>query len=213
MPTIRINSHVSTGQTPKALGLKLAWSKADTQTIAELLTRYPADRSRSALIPLLHLAQRRFGGWLSVDAMQLVAETLDLPYIRVYEVASFYTMFNLKPVGQHHLQVCTNCSCLIRGSDAILKVIEEELHIGNGQTSKDGKFTLTEVECLGACVAAPMLQVSEADGPMHYVTNLDAAKTRALIRALQKDDEAALGKLVDTPPAAADPITPTKYAE
>jgi NADH-quinone oxidoreductase subunit E len=213
MPTIRINSQVSTGQTPKALGLKLAWSKADTQTIAELLTRYPQGKSRSALIPLLHLAQRRMGGWLSVDAMQLVGETLDLPYIRVYEVASFYTMFNLKPIGQHHLQVCTNCSCLIRGSDGILKAIEEELHITGGQTTKDGKFTLTEVECLGACVAAPMLQVSEADGAMHYVTNLDAAKTRSLIRALQKDDEAALAKLVDTPPAAPDPITPTKYAE
>jgi NADH-quinone oxidoreductase E subunit len=213
MPTIRINSQQSTGQTPKALGLKLAWSKADETTIAQLLTRYPAERSRSALIPLLHLAQRRFGGWLSVDAMQLVAETLDLPYIRVYEVASFYTMFNLKPVGQHHLQVCGNCSCLIRGSDGILQVIEEELHLKPGQTSADGKFTVTEVECLGACVAAPMLQLSEADGAMHYVTNLDAAKTRALIRALQKDDEAALAKLVDTPPAAPDPITPTKYAE
>lgn len=213
MPTIRINSQQSTGQTPKALGLKLAWSKADTATIAALLTRYPAGQQRSALIPLLHLAQRRFGGWLSVDAMQLVAETLDMPYIRVYEVASFYTMFNLKPVGQHHLQVCTNCSCLIRGSDKIMASLKEELGIGHGETTADGKFTITEVECLGACVAAPMLQVSEADGAMHYVTNLDAAKTRALIRALQKDDDAALANLVDTPPAAPDPITPTKYAE
>ena len=213
MPTIRINSQVASGQTPKSLGLKLAWSKADEATVKGIVARYPAGKQRSATIPLLHLAQRRFGGWLNVDAMQLVAETLDLPYIRVYEVASFYTMFNLKPVGKHHLQVCGNCSCLIRGSDTVLKTITDELGIQPGETTKDGLFTLTEVECLGACVAAPMMQLSEDDGAMHYVTNLDAAKTKALISALKKDDSTALGKLVDTPPAAIDPISPTRYAE
>jgi NADH-quinone oxidoreductase subunit E len=213
MPTVRINSQTKNtdlaGQTPKALGLNLAWSKTDDKTIAELLTRYPTGKQRSALIPLLHLAQRRFGGWLSVDAMQLVAQTLDLPYIRVYEVASFYTMFNLKPVGQHHIQVCTNCSCLIRGSDKVMAALHEELGIGHGQTTPDGQFTVTEVECLGACVAAPMLQISEATGAMHYVTNLDAAKTKALVKGLKTGDYAAL---VDTPQASLDPITPTKYA-
>jgi NADH-quinone oxidoreductase subunit E len=211
MPTIRINSQQSSGQTPKALGLGLKWSAADKTAIEGIVSRYPAGKQRSALIPLLHLAQRRFGGWLSVDAMQLVAETLDLPYIRVYEVASFYTMFNLKPVGKHHIQVCGNCSCLIRGSDGVMKAFQEELGIGVGETTPDGLFTLTEVECLGACVAAPMMQLSEADGAMHYVTNLDAAKVQALVKALKKDDDAALGKLIDTPNAAPDPITPTKY--
>ena len=211
MPTIRINSQQSSGQTPKALGLDLVWSAPDKKAIAEIVARYPAGKQRSALIPLLHLAQRRFGGWLSVDAMQLVAETLDLPYIRVYEVASFYTMFNLKPIGKHHIQVCGNCSCLIRGSDGVLKTFQEELGISVGETTPDGLFTLTEVECLGACVAAPMMQLSEADGAMHYVTNLDTAKVQALVKALKKDDDVALGKLIDTPNATPDPITPTKY--
>ena len=211
MPTIRINSQHSTGQTPKALGLDLAWSAADKKAIAGIVARYPEGKQRSALIPLLHLAQRRFGGWLSVDAMQLVGATLDLPYIRVYEVASFYTMFNLKPVGKHHIQVCGNCSCLIRGSDAVLAAFKAELGIEVGETTPDGLFTLTEVECLGACVAAPMMQLSEADGAMHYVTNLDETKVKALVKALKNEDESALGKLIDTPNAATDPITPTGY--
>lgn len=206
MPTIRINSQESTGQTPKALGLKLSWNPAAQKAIADIRSRYPAERSRSALIPLLWLAQREFGGWLSVDAMQLVAETLELPYIRVYEVASFYTMFNLQPVGKHHLQVCTNCACMVRGSDAIVKTITEELHITNGETTPDGLFTLTEVECLGACVAAPMMQVGT-----HYFTNLDVKKTQRLLQALKKNDPKTLAEFTDTPPAEVDPITHADY--
>jgi NADH-quinone oxidoreductase subunit E len=209
MPTIRptkvsINDQQHVGQTPKALGLSLAWSPKAEKGIAEILARYPADRSRSAVIPLLHVAQREFGGWLSVDAMQLVADTLGLPYIRVYEVASFYTMFNLQPVGKHHVQVCTNCACMIRGSDAVLAAVKEVtgLH-GTGDTSADGQWTLTEVECLGACVAAPMLQVTYADGGMHYFTHLDAAKTKQVLAALQKGDAS---ELADTAPAGVDAI-------
>lgn len=207
MPTIRIspNAPQGTGQTPKAIGLALAWSPSALKAIADIKSRYPADRTRSALIPLLHLAQKEFGGWLSVDAMQLVADTLTLPYIRVYEVASFYTMFNLKPVGQYHLQVCTNCSCLIRGSDKVVEAIKSQLHVANGQTTEDGLFTLTEVECLGACVDAPMMQVGT-----HYYTNLTAEKTLEILAELKAK---GTSRHVDTPPASLDPITHGPYTE
>jgi NADH-quinone oxidoreductase subunit E len=202
MPTIRIDHEI--GQTPKALGLNLAWSKAALAAVGDIKSRYPAERSQSALIPLLWLAQREFGGWLSVDAMQLVADTLGLPYIRVYEVASFYTMFNLKPVGRHHVQVCTNCACLIRGSDGVVAAVKEYTGIqSSGGTSKDGMFTFTEVECLGACVDAPMMQVGT-----HYYTNLDGKAVKKVLAELKKS---GVGGTVDTPPAAIDPITHAKY--
>ncbi len=203
MPTIRIDTATlppeAMGQTPTPLGLNLAWTKEAKESIERILARYPKDRSRSAVIPLLHLAQREFGGWLSVDAMQLVADTLGLAYIRVYEVASFYTMFNLKPVGKHHVQVCTNCACLVRGSDAIVKAVKEVTGITeNGATSADGQFTFTEVECLGACVDAPMMQIGT-----HYYTNLDSTKTKQILADLKKKGKS---DLVDVPPAPIDPI-------
>lgn len=207
MPTIHLSGHESghqLGQTPKALGLNLQWRTAQLASIATMRAKYPPEQSRSALIPVLWLAQRSFGGWLSVDAMQLVAETLALPYIRVYEVASFYTMFNLTPVGQHHLQVCTNCACLIRGSDAILEAIKAELHISHGQTTPDGMFTLTEVECLGACVAAPMMQIGT-----HYFTNLTPQSTKTILQTLQSGASAT--HLADTSPSLPDPITHGPY--
>ena len=203
MPTIHLSGH-EPAQTPKALGLNLQWNAAQQASLATMRAKYPPEQSRSALIPVLWLAQRSFGGWLSVDAMQLVAETLNLPYIRVYEVASFYTMFNLTPVGQHHLQVCTNCACLIRGSDAIVQTIKDELHIAHGQTTPDGLFTLTEVECLGACVAAPMMQIGT-----HYFTNLTPQSTKTILQTLQSGASAT--HLADTPPAQPDPITHNNY--
>ena len=205
MPTIRINESISSGQTPQPLGLNLSWTADEQKQVKNILSKYPEERSRSATIPLLYVAQRKCNGWLPVDAMQLVADTLGLPYIRVYEVASFYTMFNLKPVGKFHLQVCTNCSCLVRGSDKIVDTIKTELHIANGQTTDDGEFTLTEVECLGACVAAPMMQVGE-----HYFTNLDTKKTMALVHHLKAGKPVA--EFIDTPPAGVDPITLVKVS-
>lgn len=209
MPTIRIDSTQDPGQTPRPLGLNLAWSTSARAKVESILARYPAERSRSATIPLLHLAQREFGGWLSVDAMMLVAETLNLPYIRVYEVASFYTMFNLKPVGKHHIQVCTNCSCLIRGADEILAEIKKVTGLEPGETSADGTITVSAVECLGACVSAPMMQVAESTGSSHYFTNLNAAKTREILKELKENGNAV--KLADTAPADIDPITHATY--
>lgn len=206
MPTIRINESITPGQTPQPLGLNLAWSKTEQEAVTRTLAKYPADRSRSATIPLLHLAQRKCNGWLPVDAMQLVADTLGLPYIRVYEVATFYTMFNLKPVGKHHVQVCTNCACLIRGSDAIVSVVKDISGIeASGQTSDDGQFTLTEVECLGACVQAPMMQIGT-----HYYTNLTPEKTREILAHLAAGGDPAKHSSTQPTPEA-DPIHNGKY--
>lgn len=204
MPTIRIKTE--TGQTPQPLGLNLSWSADEQKAVARTLAKYPADRQRSATIPLLHLAQRKCGGWLPVDAMQLVADTLGLPYIRVYEVATFYTMFNLAPVGKFHVQVCTNCSCLVRGSDEVVAAVKQHTGLtASGQTDAKGMFTFTEVECLGACVAAPMMQIGT-----HYYTNLTGEKTRQILTHLAKGG--APESFADTPPApAADPIHNGKY--
>lgn len=168
----------------KAEDSGLEFSKETEAKIKRILKRYPADKAQSALIPVLKLAQDEFGGWLSTGAMQLTAERLELPYIRVYEVATFYTMFNLKPVGKYHVQVCTNCSCMIRGSDTIVEAVKEFTGISaNGGMSDDSLFTLTEVECLGACVDAPMMQINNG-----YHTKLDKEKTLQILDALKKGD-------------------------
>lgn len=112
------------------------------------------------MIPLLDLAQRQHG-WLPISAMHKVADILDLPKMRVYEVATFYTMFMRKPTGKYHVQVCTTTPCWLRGSDDVMSCLKKKLNIGVGETSKDGQWTLSEVECLGACVNAPMMQVND----------------------------------------------------
>lgn len=123
------------------------------------------------MIPLLDLAQRQ-QGWLPISAMHKVAEVLDLPNMRVYEVATFYTMFKRKPMGQYHVQVCTTTPCWLRGSDKIMDVCTKNLGIGPGETTKDRKFSITEVECLGACVNAPMVAINDD----YYVSNLFSLK-------------------------------------
>lgn len=143
-------------------GVKPQFSAAALEEIQIIMGRYPEPhRQRSALIPVLHLAQREFGGWLSIEALDYVAELLEIPPIRVYEVATFYTMFNKKPVGKYHVQVCTNISCWLCGSAGIVQAVQDRLKVGFGQTTEDNRFTLTEVECLGACVNAPMLQIND----------------------------------------------------
>ena len=124
----------------------------------EILARYPADKKKSAVIPVLHIAQAEFGGWLSPEAMDYVAEFLKIKPVEVFEVASFYSMFNLKPVGKCTLEVCRTSSCWLCGAEDIVKYIEKKLNIKDGETTKDGMFTLKTVECLGSCGTAPMLQ-------------------------------------------------------
>ncbi len=126
-----------------------------------LIARYPKGREKSALLPLLHLAQDEFGGWLDVPAMDYVASLLNITPIEVYEVATFYTMYNLKPVGKYVFEVCQTGPCMLNGSDNIIDYIKERLGIGVGETTADGLFTLKTVECLGACGYAPMMQLGK----------------------------------------------------
>ncbi len=134
-------------------------SQRDKAEIDTWVAQYPAEQKRSAVIPALHIAQKANGGWLSEAAMKAVADYLGLPQIQVFEVATFYSMFELAPVGKHKLCVCTNVSCLLSGSDEIVEHLKKRLKINFGETTADNKFTLKEVECLGACVNAPVLQL------------------------------------------------------
>jgi len=154
---------------------------AENRTRADAeIAKYPAGAQRSAVMPLLDLAQRQSGGWLPMPAIEHVAEYLDMPAIRVLEVASFYTMYNLKPVGKHFVQVCTNLPCWLNGSDNIMKACHDKLGIHSGETTEDGEFTLLEVECLGACVNAPMMQIND-----DYYEDLDSEGTGAILDELR----------------------------
>ncbi|MBI1225625.1 MAG: NADH-quinone oxidoreductase subunit NuoE [Bacteroidetes bacterium] len=141
------------------------------------IKRYPAGRQKSALLPVLHLAQAEFDGWLSVPVMDYVASLLELQPIEVYEVASFYSMFNLEPVGKCLIEVCHTSSCWLMGADDIVKHLEQKLGIKKGQTTPDGKFTLKTVECLGSCGTAPMMMIG-AD----FHENLTLEKVDALVK-------------------------------
>ncbi len=143
-----------------------AWTPANAKTAAAFIARYPEGRQQSAVIPLVDLAQRQVGtdtqtqGWLPLPVMEFVAAKLDMPVIRVLDVATFYTMFNLAPVGRFHVQVCGTTPCMLRGSDDVLHACYKR-GLRKGETTADGLFTLTEVECLGACANAPMVQVND----------------------------------------------------
>lgn len=137
------------------------FSENKLQEAQKIIARYPAGKQKSALLPLLHLAQDEFGGWLDVPVMDYVASLLNLQPIEVYEVATFYSMYNLKPVGKYVFEVCQTGPCMLNGSDNIIEYIQQRLGIGVGETSADGLFTLKTVECLGACGYAPMMQLGK----------------------------------------------------
>ena len=137
---------------------KIKFSEEALATVKRIVGRYPEAKRKSALIPVLHIAQAEFDGWLSPEVMDYVASILDIKPIEVFEVASFYSMFNLKPVGKCMIEVCQTSSCWLMGAEDIIKHIEKKLNIRVGETSKDGMFTLKAVECLGSCGTAPMLQ-------------------------------------------------------
>lgn len=134
------------------------FSKEKLDKVQELISHYPNGKHKSALLPILHLAQQEFGRWLDVNTMDYVASLLQLQPIEVYEVATFYSMYNLKPVGKYIFEVCQTGPCMLNGSDNIIGYIREKLGIGIGETTNDGLFTLKVVECLGACGYAPMMQ-------------------------------------------------------
>ena len=172
--------------------------------IATILKRYPEGKQASAVIPLLYVAQRQMGrltqsAWVPRVAMDVIAARLSMPPIRVYEVATFYFMFNMKPIGRHHLQLCGTTPCMLRGSDDVLRACKDAGGLkGVGDTSADGLFTLTEVECLGACVNAPILQIDD-----DYYEDLDYESTVKLLEAFKRGERpkpgSAIGRQASAP--------------
>ncbi|HET6236971.1 MAG TPA: NAD(P)H-dependent oxidoreductase subunit E [Acetobacteraceae bacterium] len=162
-----------------------------------VIAKYPSGRQASGVIPLLDIAQRQMkrqtgSAWVPRVAMDTVAKRLAMPPIRVYEVATFYLMFNVRPVGKFHLQLCTTTPCWLRGSDEVVKACREATGIKHfGETSADEMFTMTEVECLGACVNAPILQVDD-----DFYEDMDAARTKALIEALRRGERPQPGSMI-----------------
>lgn len=165
--------------------------------IATIIRRYPEGRQASAVIPLLYVAQKQMGrltgsAWVPRAAMDVIAERLSMPPIRVYEVATFYFMFNMKPIGRFHLQVCGTTPCMLRGSDEVVRACKDAGGLkGFGETSADGLFTMTEVECLGACVNAPILQVDD-----DYYEDLDYESTVKIIEALKRGERPKPGSAI-----------------
>lgn len=160
--------------------MSIQFSQEQLKKVEEIIARYPEGKQKSALIPLLHMAQDEFGGWLDVPVMDYVASLLHILPIEVYEVATFYTMFNMKPVGKYVLEVCRTGPCMLRGSDQIIDHIKNRLSIKEGETSADGLFTLKPAECLGACGYAPMMQLGK-----HFKENLTTEKVDHLLDELR----------------------------
>ena len=154
----------------------ITFSQRNLEKVQEIILRYPQGKQKSALLPVLHLAQEEFGGWLDVPVMDYVASLLNIQPIEVYEVATFYSMYNLHPVGRYVFEVCQTGPCMISGSDQIIEYIKKKLGIKVGETTPDGLFTLKTVECLGACGYAPMMQLGK-----HYREHLTPEKVDAII--------------------------------
>jgi NADH-quinone oxidoreductase subunit E len=175
---------------------QFAFDAESEAEIAKILARYPADRQASAVIPLLWVAQYQMkrltdSAWVPIAAMDTVAKRLGMAPIRVYEVAKFYFMFNKQPIGRYHLQVCTTTPCWLRGSDEIVQACKDATGIkGFGETSADRMFTMTEVECLGACVNAPILQVDD-----DFYEDMDAEKVTQLLDALRRGERPTPGSM------------------
>jgi len=162
-----------------------AFNKKSEEICKFWLAKYPEEKKASAVIPFLWIAQKQ-EGWVPEPALRLIAERLEMPYIRVYEVATFYTMFNLAPAGEHLIQVCGTTPCWLRGSDALIETCKSRIGKA-GQVRQDGKFSWMEVECLGSCATAPMVQVSNTQGD-HYFEDLDAESFGKVLDALEKGE-------------------------
>jgi len=163
--------------------MSVQFSQEKLDKVNELIKQYPEGKSTSALLGVLHMAQEEYG-WLSVNTMDYVASLLNLQPIEVYEVASFYTMFHLKPVGKYVFEVCQTGPCMLRGCDDIIEYIKQKLNIEVGETTKDGMFTLKTVECLGACGYAPMMQMGK-----YYKEHLTPERVDQIIDECRKNSE------------------------
>ncbi len=173
-----------------------AWTSQNAAEATRIISLYPAGRQASAVMPLLWLAQGQMrdvtgSAWLPVPVIEFVAAQLGMPYIRAYEVASFYTMYNLKPVGRFQVQVCGTTPCQLRGSDDVMKACKDFMGVAKGATTADGMFTLSEVECLGACANAPMVQINDDN-----YEDLTYATTIALLEALARGETPASGSQI-----------------
>lgn len=175
-----------------------SFTPANVKKAKAIIAKYPEGRQASAVMPLLDIAQRQHDNWVPVAAMEAVADMLDMPYIRVYEVATFYTMFNLAPVGENFIQVCRTTPCWLRGSDKIASACMKKAGTKSlGETSKDKKFTVVEVECLGACVNAPMVQIND-----DYYEDLTPEQITTLMDDLKKGKKPKIGTQIKRQHAA-----------
>ena len=164
------------------------WSEENFSKVKTIIDKYPSGKQQSAVIPILDLAQRQNKGWLTKNIIEKVAETLSMSFIRVMEVASFYSMFNLEPVGKNFIQICRTTPCWLRGSDKLLEVAKNVTGCNLGETSKDNKFTLVEVECLGACCNAPMIQIND-----DYYEDLTEENFKHLLLKLKENEKISTG--------------------
>ena len=164
------------------------WSEENFSKVKTIIDKYPSGKQQSAVIPVLDLAQRQNKGWLTKNIIEKVAETLSMSFIRVMEVASFYSMFNLEPVGKNFIQICRTTPCWLRGSDKLLEVAKNVTGCNLGETSKDDKFTLVEVECLGACCNAPMIQIND-----DYYEDLTEENFKHLLLKLKENKKISTG--------------------
>lgn len=173
-----------TQQFDEAKRKQIKFSNETMALVQSIIKRYPEGRQKSALLPVLHIAQAEFEGWLSAETMDYVASILSIEPIEVFEVASFYTMYNLKPVGKCVLEVCQTSSCWLMGAEDVIKHLEKKLNIKVGETTADGMFTLKVAECLGSCGTAPMLQCGAS-----YHENLTLDKVDTLLDNYKKEDK------------------------
>jgi len=167
------------------------WSEDNFNKVTSIIKKYPTNKQQSAVIPLLDLAQRQNKGWLSKNAIEKVAETLSMSYIRVLEVATFYSMFNLSPIGEHFIQICRTTPCWLRGSEKLVQVAKEVTQINIGETTSDKKFTVVEVECLGACCNSPMIQIND-----DYYEDLDPESFRKILLNLKNNQPIKKGSQI-----------------
>ena len=167
------------------------WSEENFSKVKTIIDKYPSGKQQSAVIPVLDLAQRQNKGWLTKSIIEKVAKTLSMSFIRVMEVASFYSMFNLEPVGKNFIQICRTTPCWLRGSDKLLEVAKNVTGCNLGETSKDNKFTLVEVECLGACCNAPMIQIND-----DYYEDLTEENFKHLLLKLKENEKIYIGSQI-----------------
>ena len=164
------------------------FNEQNLKAVEKAISNYPKNRMKSAVMPLLYIAQKQNNNWIPLAAMKLIAKTLNMPYIKVYEVATFYTMYNLAPVGEYFFQVCTTTPCMIRGAYKLVDVCKKKISENESEISKDGKSSWLEVECLGACVNAPMVQINE-----DYFEDLDSEKLEKIIEKISNNEKPKSG--------------------